>query len=184
MKHTHAHTHTSFLNEQTAVAVSQPDLSGATDQYSAEQVQLRLNDKAESLRNDPSLSEDEREMILKEETMRIGIEKIKLAHKKKVAIKFVTPGRSYKTVVVEEGMTSSMVCHLLVVNNHFDVSPNWPWVLVEQLGDVSLERELEDHECVVTVYSTWPRDHNNEFLLKQNEKKYDLFEDPLVSGRD
>ena len=44
--------------------------------------------------------------------------------------------RSNKTVVVEEGMTSSMVCHLLVVKNHFDESPNW--VLVEQLGDVSL----------------------------------------------
>ena len=44
--------------------------------------------------------------------------------------------RSNKTVVVEEGMTSSMVCHLLVVKNHFDESPNW--VLVEQLGDVCL----------------------------------------------
>ena len=44
--------------------------------------------------------------------------------------------RSNKTVVVEEGMTTSMVCHLLVVKNHFDESPNW--VLVEQLGDVSL----------------------------------------------
>ena len=44
--------------------------------------------------------------------------------------------RSNKTVVVEEGMTSSMVCHLLVVKNHFDESPNW--VILEQLGDVSL----------------------------------------------
>lgn len=44
--------------------------------------------------------------------------------------------RSNKTVVVEEGMTTSMVCHLLVVKNHFDESPNW--VLVEQLGDVCL----------------------------------------------
>ena len=33
-------------------------------------------------------------------------------------------------------MTAGMVCHLLVVKNHFDESPNW--VLVEQLGDVSL----------------------------------------------
>lgn len=48
--------------------------------------------------------------------------------------------RSNKTVVVEEGMTSSMVCHLLVVKNHFDESPNW--VMVEQLGDVSLGEQL------------------------------------------
>ena len=46
-----------------------------------------------------------------------------------------TPTPSH-TVVVEEGMTVNMVCHLLVVKNHFDESPNW--VLVEQLGDVSL----------------------------------------------
>lgn len=162
------------------VTIREPDLSGATEQFSAEQVEQRLSEKAEALRNDPSLTEAEREMILKEEKMRIGIEKMKLAHKKRVAIKVFNPDRSNKTVVVEEGMTSGMVCHLLVVKNHFDESPNW--VLVEQLGDVSLERELEDHECIVTVYSTWPRDHNNVFLFKQNEKKYDLFEDPIVSG--
>ena len=32
------------------------------------------------------------------------------------------------------------------------------------------------------VYGTWPREHNNVFLFKQNEKKYDLFEDPIVSS--
>lgn len=164
--------------EATVVTVPQPDLSGATEQMNAEAVQRRLDEKAAELRNDPSLTDAERELILKEEKMRIGIEKMKIAHKRRVAIKFFNPDRSNKTVVVEEGMTSSMVCHLLVNKNHFDESPNW--VIVEQLGDVSLERELEDHECIVTVYSSWPRDHNNVFLFKQNEKKYDLFEDPIV----
>lgn len=163
--------------EPTVVTVPQPDLSGATEQMNAEAVQRRLDEKAAELRNDPSLTDVEREMILKEEKMRIGIEKMKIAHKRRVAIKFFNPDRSNKTVVVEEGMTAGMVCHLLVNKNHFDESPNW--VIVEQLGDVSLERELEDHECVVTVYSSWPRDHNNVFLFKQNERKYDLFEDPI-----
>lgn len=156
-----------------------PYLSGATEQLDAEVLAQRLSDKADELRNDPSLTEDEREQRLKEEKLRIGIEKMKLAHKKRVAIKVFNPDRSNKTVVVEDGMTTNMVCHLLVVKNHFDESPNW--VLVEQLGDVSLERELEDHENVVDVYSSWPREHNNVFLFKQNEKKYDLFEDPMVS---
>ena len=44
------------------------------------------------------------------------------------------------------------------------------------------ERELEDHEQVVEVYSSWPREHTNVFLFKQNDKKYDLFEDPIVSS--
>ncbi len=162
--------------------VPQPDLQGATAHMSAEEVQGRLERKAEELKNDGSLSQvrsshtvsqsgftalsfdtqEEREARLKEEKMRIGIEKMKLAHKKKVAIKVFNPDRSNKTgeflsplslfsddeahpslppsVVVEEGMTSGMVCHLLVVKNHFDESPNW--VLVEQLGDVSLGRLL------------------------------------------
>ncbi len=161
------------------MTVPNPDLSGATEQLGPEALAQRLSDKAEELRNDPSLTEEEREQRLKEEKLRIGIEKMKLAHKKRVAIKVFNPDRSNKTVVVEDGMTTNMVCHLLVVKNHFDESPNW--VLVEQLGDVSLERELEDHENVVEVHASWPREHNNVFLFKQNEKKYDLFEDPIVS---
>ena len=43
------------------------------------------------------------------------------------------------------------------------------------------EREMEDHEQVVEIYSSWPREHSNVFLFKQNDKKYDLFEDPIVS---
>ncbi len=162
------------------VTVPVPDLSGVTEQMlTAEAETQRLEIRAQELRNDTSLTEEEREHMLKEERMRIGIEKMRMAHKKRMAIKVFNPDRSNKTVVVEDGMTASMVCHLLVVKNHFDESPNW--VLVEQLGDVSLERELEDHENVVDVCSTWPREHNNVFLFKQNEKKYDLFEDPIVS---
>ena len=54
------------------------------------------------------------------------------------------------SVVGEEGMTASMVCHLLVVKNHFDESPNW--VLVEQLGDVSLGKweEMEGYSTAGT----------------------------------
>ena len=44
----------------------------------------------------------------------------------------------------------------------------------------TIERELEDHEQLVDVYSTWPRENNNVLLFRRNEKKYDLFEDPLV----
>ena len=73
---------------------------------------------------------------MKEENMHIAIEKMKIAHHKKVPIKVVNTDKSNKTVVVEEGMTASMVCHLLVVKNHYDESPNW--TVVEQLCDVSL----------------------------------------------
>lgn len=42
-------------------------------------------------------SKEEREERLKDEKMRIGIEKMKLAHKKRVAIKVFNPDRSNKT---------------------------------------------------------------------------------------
>jgi len=42
-------------------------------------------------------SQEEREERLKDEKMRIGIEKMKLAHKKRVAIKVFNPDRSNKT---------------------------------------------------------------------------------------
>lgn len=53
-------------------------------------------------------------------------------------------------VVVEEGMNTGMVCHLLVVKNHFDESPNW--VLVEQLGDVSLGEGNVTYCVCICVY--------------------------------
>ena len=63
--------------------------------------------------------------------------------------------RSNKTVVVEEGMTASMVCHLLVVKNHFDESPNW--VLLEQLGDVSLGEWAGPTHCDYIMLTSDPR---------------------------
>ena len=44
-----------------------------------------------------------------------------------------------------------------------------------------IERPLEDHECVVDVYTHWARDTNNQFLFKLMEDKYEIFEDPTVS---
>lgn len=43
------------------------------------------------------------------------------------------------------------------------------------------ERILEDHEIVVDVYCTWPRQNTNTFIFKHIDTKYDLFENPIVS---
>ena len=44
-----------------------------------------------------------------------------------------------------------------------------------------VERVIEDHEIVVDIYSTWPRQNSNTFVFKFLETKYDLFENPTVS---
>lgn len=82
-------------------------------------------------------------------------------------------------MVVDEDMSAAMVSHLLAVKNHWEEGPYWQ--LLERLGDLSAERVLEDHENVVDVHNSWPRDNKNVFMFKQNRKKYELMEHPLVS---
>lgn len=92
--------------------------------------------KEEELRSNPNLSEDEVASKMKDEKMRIALEKMKLASKRKVAIKVFNNDGSNKTVVVEEGMSAAVVCYLLVSKNHFEESPNW--TIIERLEDVGL----------------------------------------------
>jgi hypothetical protein len=73
--------------DPVVVKVPQPELAGATDLISQEETSRRLHSKAQELRSDHTLTEEEREERMKQEKMKIGIEKMKLAHKKKVAIK-------------------------------------------------------------------------------------------------
>ena len=111
--------------------------------------------------------------------MRIALEKMKLASKKKVIVKVFTEDGASKAVVVDEDMTSAMVCHLLAMKNHADESPQWE--MIERIGDLGLERVLEDHENVVDIHTSWPRDNKNVFIFKKNTAKYGLMENPLVS---
>ena len=116
--------------------VREGSLIGASEKISKESVDQRLNLRAAELRDDNSLTEDEREAKMKEEKMRIALEKLKVASKKTVAIKVFNNDGSNKTVVLEEGMSSAVACYLLVNKNHFEESPNW--ALIERLGDVGL----------------------------------------------
>ena len=86
---------------------------------------------------------------MKDEKMKIAIEKMKIASKRKVAIKVFNNDGSNKTVVVEEGMTAAVVCYLLVSKNHFEESPNW--TIIERLGDVGLGRAVIIITIVINI---------------------------------
>lgn len=116
--------------------VKEASLEGASQKISKQEVEIRLEKRAEELKQDMTLTEDDREAKLKEEKMRIALEKLKVASKKTVAIKVFNNDGSNKTVVVEDGMSAAVVCYLLVTKNHFEESPNW--ALIERLGDVYL----------------------------------------------
>ena len=120
--------------------VKEASLIGASEKISKEDVEQRLNQRAEELRRDDSLTDDEREAKMKEEKVRIALEKLKVASKKTVAVKVFNNDGSNKTVVLEEGMSAAVACYLLVTKNHFEESPNW--ALIERLGDVGLGKCL------------------------------------------
>ena len=116
-----------------------------------------------------------------------------------VAVKVFNVDGGSKTVVIEEGMTAAIVCHMLIVKNNCLENPKWSLIEKwEELGIgiitfnvtiksvtvnafYGLERVIEDHEIVVDIYSTWPRQNSNTFMFKKLEIKYDLFENPIVS---
>lgn len=122
--------------------LSEPKLTGASEEITRDHEQQRLEQRAAELRDNPSLTENEKKAKLEEEKMRIALEKMKLASKRKAVIKVFNNDGSNKAVVVEEGMTAAQVCYLLVIKNHFEESPNWS--LIEKLEDVWLgERKGE-----------------------------------------
>lgn len=132
---THFTCHAFFISELHITPVHQPKLEGASDQISKEEIERRLEVRAQDLRQQ-GLSEEDVQSKMKDEKMMIALEKMKLANKKKEVIKVFNNDGSNKTVVIEEGMTASVVCYLLVSKNHFEESPNW--TLIERLGNVGL----------------------------------------------
>ncbi|XP_065839887.1 growth factor receptor-bound protein 14-like [Oscarella lobularis] len=124
-----------------------------------------------------TMSEAEKEEHLKEARMRIAMEKIRKASEQQIVVDVYTGDGPPTPVVVQENMTASAVCFLAVTKNRQDELKNW--VLVEYWTDLHLERPLEDHEIVLSVYQSWPRCSNNRFLLREDVLKFDIFEHPV-----
>lgn len=54
-------------------------------------------------------------------------------------------------------------------------------VKVEAIILFSIERTLEDHECIVDIVSQWPRETDNQLVFTIRRDKYVLFKNPQVS---
>ena len=149
----------------------------ATPQHlQPEQVKSRLEELSKDLELDSNLSLADRDQKLKEEKIKIALEKMKVASKQKIVIKAFNEDMSSKTVVVDDDMQSWYVSQTLIMKNHSNDSPNFG--LVEFLPEFSLHRMLEDHEIVIDAYQAWPRETQNMFIFKNDEYKYDLFHRP------
>lgn len=54
----------------------------------------------------------------------------------KVAVKVFNVDGGSKTVVIEEGMTAAIVCHMLVVKNNAQENPKW--ALIEKWEELGI----------------------------------------------
>lgn len=114
----------------------------------------------------------------KTDKIKIAMEKLKLANVRRAVLKVHDSQGSYKMAVVDQYMTARQVCNTLIEKNHLEPGPNW--TLTEQLTDLKLDRNFEDHELVLNSISHWPRQHKNILLFKNNPDKYLLLKKPQL----
>uniref|UniRef100_A0A4W4DR28 Growth factor receptor bound protein 7 n=1 Tax=Electrophorus electricus TaxID=8005 RepID=A0A4W4DR28_ELEEL len=81
-----------------------------------------------------------------------------------------------RSVLVSSGTTARDVCRILVQAAHcVDLKS---WALIEQHPSLGLERCLEDHEVLLQVQSSWPKDGDTKLLFRKNYAKYEFFRKP------
>ena len=169
-------TRSKTLSKPTSDNTDPTRLLATPQHLQPDQVKSRLEELSKDLDMDANLSLAEKDQMLKEEKIKIALEKMKVASKQKIVIKAFNEDMSAKTVVVDDDMQAWYVAQTLIMKNHTSDSPNWG--LVEFLPEFSLHRMLEDHEIVIDAYQAWPRDTKNMFIFKNDEYKYDLFHRP------
>ena len=124
------------------------------------------------------LTEEEEKTKVKNEKIKLAIEKIKEASIKKIFIKVFTTDGSAKSLLVDEKMTVGQVTRILAEKNHVSLDPKW--ALVELVPDLYMERVYEDNELLVENCLLWKVDSKNTLWFIERPEKIDLFLRPEV----
>eukprot|EP00117_Sycon_ciliatum_P004762 scpid11312/ scgid8994/ Ras-associated and pleckstrin homology domains-containing protein 1; Amyotrophic lateral sclerosis 2 chromosomal region candidate gene 18 protein; Amyotrophic lateral sclerosis 2 chromosomal region candidate gene 9 protein; Lamellipodin; Proline-rich EVH1 ligand 2; Protein RMO1 len=128
--------------------------------------------------NTENLSEADKDARLKALKVQMAVEKLKEAKVKKVVLKAYNDDGSSKMIVIDDKMTAREVCSRLMKKNRVQPGPNY--VLIEQLTEHYIERRLEDHDLVVPVLDSWPRESNNSIAFTNKPDKYMLLKRPQL----
>ncbi|KAM7347690.1 ras-associated and pleckstrin homology domains-containing protein pico isoform 2-T2 [Cochliomyia hominivorax] len=105
--------------------------------------------------------------------IQLALHKLETAPIRRLFVKAFTADGASKSLLVDERMTCGHVTRLLADKNHVQMQPNW--ALVENLGDLQMERLFEDHELLVDNLMTWNSDAGNRVLFQQRSDKISLF---------
>ncbi|XP_068141491.1 ras-associated and pleckstrin homology domains-containing protein 1 isoform X1 [Drosophila tropicalis] len=114
--------------------------------------------------------------ISKAAKIQLALQKLESASIRRLFVKAFTADGASKSLLVDERMVCGHVTRLLADKNHVLMQPNWS--LVEQLGDLQMERLFEDHELLVDNLMTWNSDAGNRVLFQQRQDKVALFAKP------
>ncbi|XP_067005585.2 growth factor receptor-bound protein 10 [Anabrus simplex] len=101
------------------------------------------------------------------------------SNEKQEELVFFNDDGSYQTVVVEKNLCASDLCQLLALKNR--VAKDVNWTIVEHWIEFGLERSLEDHEDVLSVYhdmQTFGRQTEKRFIFRKDFRKYEFFHNP------
>ncbi|CAH1789160.1 unnamed protein product, partial [Owenia fusiformis] len=91
-------------------------------------------------------------------------------------VSFFRDDKSPTELCINQHRKALDLCHLLTLKTHVKEDKNW--VIVEHLGKHNIERNLEDHENVLKVYSSWKDYSHNKFYFRKDLRKYEVFQNP------
>uniref|UniRef100_A0A5S6QTZ2 PH domain-containing protein n=1 Tax=Trichuris muris TaxID=70415 RepID=A0A5S6QTZ2_TRIMR len=140
-----------------------------------EAVQAKIRNVKEEIQRE-NLTEAEMMARLKNEKIKIALEKMKEASVKKLYVKvFTLDGRS-KNILIDERWTVAYVVRQLA--EKYQVLPTHRLAIVEFYPDLYMERIYEDHELIVENILMWTENSPNRLLFTERPDKYDMFSCP------
>ncbi|XP_036339358.1 abnormal cell migration protein 10 [Rhagoletis pomonella] len=110
--------------------------------------------------------------------IQLALHKLEHPSIRRLFVKAFTSDGASKSLLVDERMSCGHVTRLLADKNHVHMQANW--ALVENLGDLQMERLFEDHELLVDNLMTWNSDAGNRVLFQQRSDKVSLFAKPEI----
>ncbi|KFD71200.1 hypothetical protein M514_04954 [Trichuris suis] len=137
-----------------------------------EAVQAKIRNVKEEIQRE-NLTEAEMMARLKNEKIKIALEKMKEASVKKLFVKVFTLDGKSKNILIDERWTVAYVLRQLA--EKYQVLPTHRHAIVEFYPDLYMERIYEDHELIVENILMWTENSPNRLLFTERSDKYDMF---------
>ncbi|KRY79435.1 Abnormal cell migration protein 10, partial [Trichinella pseudospiralis] len=140
-----------------------------------EAVKAQIRNVKEEIQRE-NLTEAEITERLKNEKIKIALEKMKEASIKKLYVKIFTPNGQSLNMLIDERWSVAYVLKLLAEKHRLDVSLNH--AIVEFYPDLYMERIYEDHEHLIENILMWTHGSPNKLFLMERRDKYHVFLEP------